>query len=305
MYCDEPELLNDEKSKNVNQEEMQYLNLIKECIKDGVFQDDRTGTGTKSLFGRQMRFSLKDNSFPLLTTKRVAFRVVLEELLFFIKGKTDNKLLKAKNVNIWNGNSTKEYMEKYGIQREEDDLGPVYGFQWRHYGAEYKTCKDSYEGLGIDQLANVIEEIKKNPTSRRLIVTAWNPAQLKEMVLPPCHTLFHFRVSGNKLDCLLYQRSGDVGLGIPFNIASYSLLLIIVARLTGLIPNEFIHTIGDTHVYSNHIEQLTVQAKRAPTKFPTLKLREKEYTCLEDFESDDFILEDYAPQGTIKMQMAI
>ncbi|OQS53672.1 TS-1 [Ecytonucleospora hepatopenaei] len=289
----------------VNNEEKQYLQLIKRCIEEGEYQDDRTGTGTYGIFGTQMRYSLENNAFPLLTTKKTAYKSILEELLFFIRGQTDNKILMEKGVKIWNGNSTKEYFEKVGINREANDLGPVYGFQWRHYGAPYETCKTNYEGKGIDQLRDVIEQIKTNPTSRRLIVCAWNPLQLKEMALPPCHTLFHFKVYGNKLSCILYQRSGDVGLGVPFNIASYALLTIIVAKLTNLEPSEFIHFIGDTHVYKDHVEPLKEQLDREPFDFPKMRLKEKTYEKLEDFEFEDFILEDYKSHGPIKMNMSV
>lgn len=285
-------------------EEFQYLNLIRECIEEGEFQNDRTGTGTKSIFGRSMRFSLKNNIFPLLTTKFVPFRVVAEELLFFIKAQTDNKILKSKNIHIWDGNSTEEFFKKNGIHREADDLGPVYGFQWRHFGAEYKTCKTDYTKCGIDQLNEVIESIRNNPSSRRHVVIAWNPIQLKEMALPPCHCLFQFRVSNGKLSCILYQRSGDMGLGIPFNIASYSLLTIMIAKLTNLEPNEFIHFIGDTHVYLDHFEPLKIMLERDPKSFPTLKLKDKIYNSIEDFCLEDFILENYDPHPKIVMKMS-
>lgn len=288
-----------------NSEENQYLNLIKECIENGFAQNDRTGTGTKCLFGRSMRFSLKNGNFPLLTTKTVPFRVVAEELLFFIRSQTDNKILKGKNIHIWDGNSTKEYFQKIGIDREEDDLGPVYGFQWRHYGASYKTCKDQYEGEGIDQLQNVIDTLKTNPTSRRMVVVAWNPIQMKEMALPPCHCLFQFQCIDGKLSCILYQRSGDMGLGVPFNIASYSLLTIMIAKIVGLEPGEFIHFIGDTHVYLDHIEPLKEQLKREPREFPKIKLADKKYEKIEDFNIEDFIIEGYNPYPKIQMKMSV
>lgn len=287
-----------------NDEERQYLDLIKECIEKGKKQNDRTGTGTLALFGRSMRYSLENGKFPLLTTKSVPFRIIAEELLFFIRSQTDNKILKAKNIHIWDGNSTKEYFQRSGISREEDDLGPVYGFQWRHYGAEYKTCKDSYEGKGIDQLQYAIDTLKSNPTSRRMIVVAWNPVQLNEMALPPCHCMFHFLAADGKLTCILYQRSGDMGLGVPFNIASYSLLAVMVAKLTGLEPYEFVHFIGDTHVYLDHVEPLKVQLEREPREFPTLRLVEKDYKKIEDFQIEDFVIEGYNPHPKIQMKMS-
>lgn len=289
----------------VNIEEQQYLDIIKECILANNVKHDRTGTGTLSLVGRSMRFSLANSRLPLFTTKNVAFRIILEELLFFIHAKTDNKILKQKKIGIWNGNSSKEYFKANNIQREEDDLGPVYGFQWRHFGAKYITCNDSYEGKGIDQLQIAIDTLKKNPTSRRMVVVAWNPQQLPEMALPPCHCLFQFVSDGKKLNCILYQRSGDMGLGVPFNVASYSILTIMVAKLVGLEPGEFIHFIGDVHVYLDHVEALKIQLAREPREFPTLKFAEKVYTKIEDFCFDDFILENYNPHEKITMKMSV
>lgn len=251
-----------------------------------------------------MRFSLKDGIFPLLTTKFVPFRVVLEEALFFIRGQTSNKILNDKNIHIWDGNSTKEYFEKYGIDRKPGDLGPVYGFQWRHWGAEYKSCNDDYSGKGIDQLQNIVDEIKSNSQSRRLVVSAWNPTQIGEMALPPCHCLFQFYVANGRLSCMLYQRSGDLGLGIPFNIASYSIITVIIAKLCNLELGEFVHTIGDAHVYLNHIDSLKIQLERVPKKFPTLSLKNKKYTSFEDFEFEDFILENYEYHPKIVMKMS-
>lgn len=287
-----------------NQEELQYLEIVRECIERGCRQNDRTGTGTLSLIGRSMRFSLENGKLPLLTTKTVPFKIVLEELLFFIRSQTDNKVLKKKNIHIWDGNSTKEFYANYGINREEDDLGPVYGFQWRHFGAKYKTCKDSYDNQGIDQLKIAIDTIRTNPSSRRIVVTAWNPLQLSEMALPPCHLLFQFFVANGKLSCILYQRSADMGLGVPFNICSYSLLTIMVAKITGLEPGEFIHFMGDTHVYLDHIEPLKVQLEREPREFPTLRLAEKDYKEIDDFDVNDFILENYDPHPKIIMKMS-
>lgn len=297
--------MNETAQENVNKEEMQYLDLVRKIMEEGDHIADRTGTGTLSLFGHSMRYSLKDNAFPLLTTKRVAYKSVLEEILFFVRGQTDNKILRNKNIKIWNGHSTREYFDSIGIKREADDLGPVYGFQWRHFDAEYKTCHDDYTGQGIDQLAEVIEMIKKNPTSRRLIVSAWNPKQIDQMALPPCHTLFQFKVVGKKLSCILYQRSCDLGLGVPFNIASYSFLTIMVAKLCGLEPHEFIHFMGDAHVYKDHVEALETQLERKPFKFPTMRLKDKQYNTLEDFEYDDFILEGYEYHPPVVMKMSV
>lgn len=285
--------------------ETQYIRLVRRILSKGSEKMDRTGTGTISVFGDMSRYSLENDSFPLLTTKRVPFRVVAEELLFFIKGQTDNKILKRKNVNIWTLNGTKEFLQSRGIDREEDDLGPIYGFQWRHFGAKYNTSSDDYSGAGIDQLNNVIEEIRNNPNSRRLLVSAWNPLDLDAMALPPCHVLFQFVVTDGKLNCILFQRSGDVGLGVPFNIASYALLLKMVSYITGVPEGEFIHVLSDAHIYKNHITQLTEQAKREPRKFPTLKiLPNGPRTKIEDFEIEDFILEGYDPHPPIKMDMS-
>lgn len=293
---------NDSKPRH---EEHQYLDLVNECIKHGNYRTDRTGTGAYSLFGKQMRFSLTDGIFPLLTTKFVPFRVVLAELLFFVRGETDNAILREQKVHIWDGNSTREFFLKNGIDREKGDLGPVYGFQWRHWNAEYSTCKTNYTDKGIDQLHGIIQRIRENPADRRLVVSAWNPEQIPIMALPPCHCLFQFHISEGRLNCMLYQRSGDMGLGIPFNIASYSLLTIMIAKLTGLEPGEFVHTIGDTHVYADHVEPLKIQLQRRPRPFPKLRLKEKEYRELEDFQVDDFILEGYDPDEKIYMKMSV
>lgn len=286
-------------------QETQYINLVRRILASGTDKMDRTGTGTISVCGDMSRYSLDNGSFPLLTTKRVPFRVVAEELLFFIKGQTDNRILKSKSVNIWNLNGTKEFLRGRGIDRREDDLGPIYGFQWRHFGAEYGSCSDDYSGKGIDQLNSVISELINNPNSRRMIVSAWNPMDLDAMALPPCHVLFQFVVSDKRLNCMLYQRSGDVGLGVPFNIASYALLLKMVSYLTKIPEGEFIHVLCDAHIYNNHIPQLTEQATREPRPFPTLKILPKEpRERIEDFEVEDFVLEGYEPHPPIKMEMS-
>lgn len=226
----------------------------------GKKRSDRTGVGTVSIFGAQMRFDLRNDIFPLLTTKRVFWRAVLEELLWFIKGSTNAKELQDKNVHIWDGNSTREFLDKNGFHdREEGDLGPVYGFQWRHFGAEYKTCHDDYTGKGIDQLNEIIERIRNNPNDRRIIMSAWNVTDIPKMALPPCHCFVQFYVADGELSCQLYQRSADMGLGVPFNIASYALLTYMIAHVTGLKPGDFIHTLGDAHVYLTHIEPLKEQ----------------------------------------------
>ena len=287
-----------------NTSEQIYLDIVKDIISNGSFKNDRTGVGTMSKFGIQMRFNLK-NQFPLFTTKRVPFRIIAEELLWFIRGSTDSELLDAKNVKIWNANGSRDFLDKQGFQnREVGDLGPVYGFQWRHFGAEYIDKNTNYSGHGIDQLQNCISIIKNNPNSRRIILCAWNPTDIPKMALPPCHTLCQFYVNDNKLSCQLYQRSADMGLGLPFNIASYSLLTYMIAHITNLEPGEFIHTIGDAHVYTNHINPLQTQMDRTPYKYPMLKINRK-IDNIDNFRISDFNLIDYQCHKSIKMKMAV
>ncbi|CAL8073106.1 unnamed protein product [Orchesella dallaii] len=293
--------------ESVNKDEEQYLSLIKRILDEGQVRDDRTGTGTISVFGTQMRFDLRNDVFPLLTTKRVFWKGIVEELLWFVKGCTNANELKAKGVHIWDGNSSREFLDKMGFKdRDEGDLGPVYGFQWRHFGAEYKTMKDDYAGQGVDQLQQVIDMIKNDPYSRRIIMTAWNPSDLPQMALPPCHCLAQFYVDPvkNELSCQLYQRSADIGLGVPFNIASYALLTRMLAHVTGRLPGDFVHTLGDAHVYSNHVDALKIQIDRKPRAFPTLKIK-REVTNIEDFNADDFDVQGYSPYGKIEMKMAV
>ncbi|XP_023177474.1 thymidylate synthase [Drosophila hydei] len=305
MECS-PEKRNKENEEFRNFDEVQFLDLVKRIIKYGDERIDRTMVGTRSIFGAQMRFDLRD-SFPLLTTKRVFFRGVAEELLWFIAGKTDAKILQEKNVHIWDGNSTREFLDKCGYtDREVGDLGPVYGFQWRHFGAKYRTCHDDYTGQGIDQLKQVIDTIRTNPADRRIIMSAWNPMDLSLMVLPPCHCLAQFYVSQSRgeLSCQLYQRSADMGLGVPFNIASYALLTYMIAHVTGLKPGDFVHTLGDAHVYNNHVSPLLEQVKREPRPFPKLVIK-RETSNIEDLRYEDFELLGYNPHGKIQMEMAV
>ncbi|KAH8238920.1 hypothetical protein KR038_006689 [Drosophila bunnanda] len=295
------------KPSEINKDEQQYLDLIAHIIANGERRMDRTQVGTLSVFGAQMRFNMRSGSFPLLTTKRVFFRAVAEELLWFVAGKTDAKLLQAKNVHIWDGNSTREYLDKLGhTERAVGDLGPVYGFQWRHFGAEYRTCDDDYSGQGIDQLRQVIETIKNNPSDRRIIMSAWNPLDIPKMALPPCHCLAQFFVSQDRgeLSCQLYQRSADMGLGVPFNIASYALLTHMIAHVTGLKPGDFVHTMGDTHVYLNHVDPLKEQLQRTPRPFPKLAIK-RTVSDIEDFRYGDFEIVDYNPYPKIQMEMAV
>ncbi|XP_017075921.1 thymidylate synthase [Drosophila eugracilis] len=295
-----------EQQAPANRDEEQYLDLLRHIITNGEQRMDRTKVGTLSVFGSQMRFNMRE-SFPLLTTKRVFFRAVAEELLWFVAGKTDAKLLQAKNVHIWDGNSTREFLDKLGhTERAVGDLGPVYGFQWRHFGAEYGSCEDDYAGKGIDQLRQVIDTIKNNPSDRRIIMSAWNPLDIPKMALPPCHCLAQFYVSQtrNELSCQLYQRSADMGLGVPFNIASYALLTYMIAHVTGLKPGDFVHTMGDTHVYLNHVEPLKEQLERTPRPFPKMVIK-RQVKDIEDFRFEDFEVVDYNPYPKIKMDMAV
>mmetsp|Transcript_53597 Transcript_53597/g.117598 ORF Transcript_53597/g.117598 Transcript_53597/m.117598 type:complete len:316 (-) Transcript_53597:125-1072(-) len=287
-------------------EEYQYLDLIAHILDKGVESGDRTGTGTKAVFGAQSRYNLRE-SFPLLTTKRVFWRGVVEELLWFVRGDTNAKNLHDKDVKIWDGNASREFLDKRGLQhREEWDLGPVYGFQWRHFGAKYQNMHTDYTGQGVDQLAEVIKTIKENPTDRRMIISAWNPADLDQMALPPCHMFCQFFVDTDKteLSCLMYQRSCDVGLGVPFNIASYALLTCMVAQVCGLKPGDFIHSMGNTHVYLNHVEPLKEQLQRTPRPFPTLTIN-PDKTDIDSFSFEDFKLAGYDPHKKIEMKMAV
>lgn len=287
-------------------EEHQYLDLVREIIETGQVKMDRTGTGTKSVFGRTMKFSLRNNVMPLITTKRTFWKGVAIELLWFISGKTNAATLKEQGVNIWDGNSSREFLDSCGLtHREVGDLGPVYGFQWRHFGAEYKTMHDDYTGQGVDQLKELIDMIKRDPNSRRLILTAWNPSCLKEMVLPPCHLMAQFYVStDNELSCQMYQRSADMGLGVPFNIASYALLTRIIAQCCNLKCGDLIHVIGDAHVYLNHEEALKEQLKNTPRPFPTLNIN-TENRDVNKFTYQDFELVEYNPHQAILMKMEI
>jgi dihydrofolate reductase/thymidylate synthase len=292
---------------DVNPEEMQYLDLCREILESGIQRGDRTGTGTLSKFGVQMRFSLRDNTMPLLTTKRTFWRGVAEELLWFISGNTNANDLQKKDIHIWDGNGSREFLDSHGLEhREVGDLGPVYGFQWRHFGAEYKDMHADYTGKGVDQLADCIDKIKNNPEDRRIIMSAWNPADLHLMALPPCHMFCQFYVDTTRgeLSCQMYQRSADMGLGVPFNIASYSLLTHMMAHVCGLKAGDFVHTIGDAHVYLNHVDALKEQLQRQPRAFPKLKMNSTK-TDIDSFEYADFELDGYKPHKTIKMKMAV
>jgi dihydrofolate reductase/thymidylate synthase len=290
--------------KEQKHEEMQYLELIREIIDEGNVKGDRTGTGTISKFGCSMRYDLR-RSFPLLTSKRVFWRGVAEELLWFVKGSTNANELKEKGVGIWDGNGSREYLDSIGLNhREVNDLGPVYGFQWRHFNAEYTDMHADYAGKGVDQLAEVIHKIKNNPNDRRILLTAWNPAALKEMALPPCHMFCQFYVANGELSCQMYQRSCDMGLGVPFNIASYSLLTCMIAQVCDLKPGDFVHVLGDAHVYANHVEPLETQLKNEPRPFPQLKIN-PDVKDIDGFKFEDFEIIGYDPCPKIEMKMAV
>lgn len=286
-------------------EENQYLDLIKTIIEKGSNEKGRNGD-VRVHIGASMRFSLRENVIPFLTTKKLAWKTCLKELLWFLKGDTNNKHLKEENVHIWDDNGSRDFLDSRGLQHlEEDDLGPVYGHQWRHFNAAYDTCHTDYAGKGVDQIAYIIEQLK-NPetrTSRRLVMSAWNPCQLNEMALPPCHVLCQFNVvNGNELSCCLYQRSGDVGLGVPFNIASYAMLTRIIASVCGLEATEFIYFLSNAHIYDDHIESLKEQIKREPYPFPKLKIKET-IQDIDEISLDNFVVEDYNFHSKIAMKM--
>lgn len=284
-------------------DEYMYLKLVQEIISSGTLKDDRTGTGTLSKFGCQMWFNLR-RSFPLLTTKRVFWRGVVEELLWFISGSTNAKVLLEKDIHIWDGNASRDYLDSIGLSdREEGDLGPIYGFQWRHFGARYTNMHADYTGQGFDQLSDVIDKIKNRPDDRRIILSAWNPSDLKLMALPPCHMFAQFYVANGELSCQMYQRSADMGLGVPFNIASYALLTCMIAQVCGLTPGDFIHIIGDAHVYRSHISPLQEQLQKLPKPFPILKINPQK--DIDSFVAADFKLTGYDPHRKIEMKMAV
>lgn len=289
----------------MNQDEFQYLQLISNILVNGDDFEGRNGN-TKMIFGTQMRFHLSDNCLPLLTTKKLAWKTCLKELLWFISGSTNNKILKENKVHIWDANGSSEFLKSRGLDYEEDDLGPVYGHQWRFFNATYVDCNSDYTGEGIDQLQNVISMLNDpvEKYSRRIILSAWNPCQLDLMALPPCHILMHFHVNQkDELSCILYQRSGDVGLGVPFNIASYAFLTHLIAHHCGLQAKEFIHFIGNAHIYHDHIEPLKTQINRTPYAFPTLRIVNK-YENINDYKLEDFIVENYECHEKVTMKMS-
>jgi thymidylate synthase len=262
----------------------QYLDLMQRILDEGVVKSDRTGTGTRSVFGHQMRFDLAEG-FPLVTTKKLHIKSIIYELLWFLRGETNVRFLKEHGVSIWN-----EWAD------DDGELGPVYGYQWRSWPVR--------DGESIDQISDVIEQIKRNPDSRRLIVSAWNVADVPRMALPPCHLLFQFYVAEGRLSCQMYQRSADVFLGVPFNIASYALLTMMVAQVTGLEPGDFVHTLGDAHLYDNHLEQAKLQLSREPRALPRMRI-DPAVQSIFDFEFDHFKLENYEPHPHISAPVAV
>jgi thymidylate synthase len=288
-------------------EEYQYLNLVENILENGFWEEGRNGK-TKSTFGNMMRFSLKEGKIPILTTKKTAWKTCLKELLWFIRSETDNKLLQQQNVHIWDANASKEFMESRGLGHYPDGhLGPIYGYQWRHFNAPYNitTGEADFSEKSVDQLQDIIAQLK-NPetrTSRRLIMTAWNPNQLHKMALPPCHILCQFNVhDGNKLSCALYQRSGDVGLGVSFNIASYSFLTHLLAKHCNLEAYEFVYFLGNAHIYDDHIDSLTKQLQNIPFDFPKVQIKEVREN-ISNYEVEDFEIINYQSHEKISMKM--
>ena len=285
-------------------DENQYLNLIQDILEHGDMVEGRNGFA-KTVIGSAMHFSLENNTIPILTTKKVAWKTCLKELLWFIRGSTSNKELQAENVKIWNGNASSDFKKQIGIDYpNKDDLGPIYGHQWRYFNAPYKGCDEQYTGKGVDQIDMIIKSLQSPDLkySRRLVMSAWNPCQLSEMVLPPCHILAQFSVnSADELSCAIYQRSGDIGLGIPFNIASYSFLTCILAKHCDLEPKKLVHFVGDAHIYESHINSLKEQLLLKPMNPPLFRINKRDN--IDDYVMDDFSLNDYKHHRTIKMDM--
>ena len=290
----------------MHHQEEQYLNLLREILERGTWEEGRNGR-TKSVFGHSMRFSLKNGTIPILTTKKTAWKSCLKELLWFIRGDTDTKILQNQNVHIWDGNTTREFLDSRGLQHYREGLiGPGYGFQWRHFNAAYNADTGSpRDETGIDQLNQIVEALKDpvQRTSRRLVMTAWNPLQLNEMALPPCHIMCQFNVhDGNKLSCAMYQRSCDVPLGSPFNIASYSFLTHLLAKHCGLEAYEFVYFMGNCHIYEDHIEPMRTQIERKPFEFPTIEIKTLRDN-INEYEIDDFVINGYQSGEQTRMNM--
>ena len=283
-----------------------YLNLLQTILKKGVKKQDRTGIGTLSVFGEQLKFSLENDTLPIITTKKVFTKAIIYELLWFISGKTDSKILEENNVNIWKLNSSRDFLSKRGLEHyNEGDIGPMYGYQLRHFNAKYIDCNSNYKCKGIDQLKNIIHEIKNNPDSRRHIMTTFNPSTVNESVLYPCHGIsIQFYVNDNELSCMMTQRSSDTFLGLCFNITSYSLLTHMIAKICNLKAKALIINLGDTHIYLNHIEQVKEQLSRKPLPFPKLEI-ERNIIDIDDFNFSDFNIIGYKYHPAIKAPMAV
>ncbi|MEP7123868.1 MAG: thymidylate synthase [Byssovorax sp.] len=277
-----------------------YLDLLRRILDEGKDRDDRTGTGTRAVFGHQMRFDLRQG-FPLLTTKKLHVKSIFHELLWFLRGETHVASLQAAGVRIWDEWATPEQTARFG--RSAGDLGPIYGHQWRNFGATLLP-DGTYASDGVDQIARILQQIRDNPSSRRLLVTGWNPREADLVALPPCHTLFQLYVQDGELSCQLYQRSGDVFLGVPFNLASYALLTRMIAHVTDLRPGDFVHTLGDAHLYKNHLDQARLQLERAPRALPRLNLRPGARDLFA-FQIEDITIEGYDPHPHIKAEVSI
>jgi len=285
-------------------QEQQYLDLIKNIIDNGTWEEGRNGR-TKSVFGNMMRFDLTNGKIPILTTKKTAWKTCLKELLWFIRGETNNKLLHDQGVHIWDGNTTREFLDSRGLNYREGLIGPGYGFQWRHFNAPYDQETGGPSEKGIDQLQQIIDALKDpvQRTSRRMVMTAWNPLQIDKMALPPCHILCQFNVhDGNKLSCALFQRSCDVALGASFNIASYSFLTYLLAKHCGLVAHEFVYFIGNCHLYEDHVEPMYTVLDKVPFNFPTVLIKEVREN-INDYTVDDFIIDGYQSHELVKMKM--
>jgi thymidylate synthase len=291
-----------------NDDEKQYLKLIQDILKYGSLETNGRNGNVMSIFGASMHFSLENNIIPILTSKKIAWKTCLKELLWFISGSTNNQILIDNNVHIWNDNASRNFLDSRGLDHlQENDLGPVYGHQWRHFNAPYTNCTDNYDGKGVDQLQNIIDKLKDpvEKYSRRLIMSTWNPEQLDEMALPPCHVLVQFNVSRqNKLSCALYQRSGDVGLGVPFNITSYCFLTHIIAKHCNLEAYEFIYTIGNCHIYEDHIEPLKQQLQNNIFSFPTININTI-HENINDYTINNINIQNYTCNKTIPMKMIV
>ena len=283
-----------------------YTALVRDILDHGERRDDRTGNGTLSVFGRYLRFDLSA-AFPLLTTKRVYWKGVVEELLFFLRGETDTSILERKNVGIWKGNTSREYLDSHDLETYPDGVaGPIYGYQWRAFNAPYTPGESgTHAAGGVDQIRVMMHQLRHDPVSRRHLVSAWNPGQIHEMCLPPCHVMFQMYVTnGKRLSCQMYQRSADIGLGLPFNIASYALLTHLMAKTLGYTPGELCICIGDAHIYTDHVDALRRQIERDSKPLPTLTIRQRR-DRLEEYTADDIVLDGYDPHPSVKMDMAV